>query len=644
MCGIVGIVCRDGRTSPDLLVLEKMTASLNHRGPDDGGIYINGPVGLGHRRLAVIDLAGGRQPMVKTASNRALVYNGEIYNFRELRRALDDRSDVFFETASDTEVLLNLASIAEFQWLESLNGMFAFALWEENTRTLLLARDRLGIKPLYYTQVDDEFLFASEVRALLLHPKVAPVVNVARIPEYLAFRSICGPETMLKGIYELLPGHVLVFRQKAFEGKLAKFWLEGKGKTVRDFVDPGMRFEDQFERLLLDSVRFRLISDVPVGTYNSGGVDSSLVTSMARSLTEGELHTFSVGFEETDHDESEFAQILAKRLGTHHHTLMINEQQYLDSYEDAVVSLEEPLNHAHTVPLLQLSKFAKQYVTVVLTGEGADELFGGYPRFHIPVLAQSLRVLPLFLTRRGLQVAGSIGSRKIVKLLENADDCVEAVVENSRFTPGRDFEAVCPGSHPFAERLAVYEQAERRADSILGRMLYFDQRTYLPALLNRLDKVSMAAAIECRVPYLDYRLVEWSALLPASLKLRVGWDNKIIVKRVARRWVPREIVSRKKVGFGVPVSRWLRNPRGLGRYLDLLTDTTFRTRGYCDHRVVEGLIHEHLQGDLDHSEILWGLVNMEMWWRLAVDSWRQQTVRKEPAASLCASGLLPHTA
>jgi asparagine synthase (glutamine-hydrolysing) len=631
MCGIVGIVRRDARISPDCALLERMTASLDHRGPDDGGVYIKGAVGLGHRRLSVIDLSGGRQPMVNKETERALVYNGEIYNFRELRRTLETGSDVSFETDCDTEVLLHMASISKFEWIETLNGMFAFALWDENAQTLLLGRDRLGIKPLYYTHLDNEFLFASEVRALLVHPKVAAMVNVERIPEYLAFRSICGTETMFKGIYEVPPGHVMLFRQKTFEGTLIKGWSEGKGKNIHDYVDPTISFEDQFQRLLLDSVRFRLISDVPLGTYNSGGVDSSLVTAMVRSLTEGELHTFSVGFEEADYDESEYAEVIAKRLGTHHHTLMINEHEYLQSYEQAVSSLEEPLNHAHTVPLLQLSKFAKQFVTVVLTGEGADELFAGYPRFHIPILAQSLRVLPRIFTDLGLEMARLIGSRKVVKLLENAQDGVRAIVENSRFTPGRDFGAVCPGLHPFTERMLVYGLAEGHASSVLERMLYFDQRTYLPALLNRLDKVSMAAAIECRVPYLDYRLIEWSALIPAALKIRVGWDNKVIVKQVASRWVPQEIVSRKKVGFGVPVSRWLRNVRGLGRYLDLLTDNTFRARGYCDPKVVERLIYEHLQEGSDHGEILWGLINLEIWWRLYIDStaWQRNVTMRQ---------------
>jgi asparagine synthase (glutamine-hydrolysing) len=277
-----------------------------------------------------------------------------------------------------------------------------------------------------------------------------------------------------------------------------------------------------------------------------------------------------------------------------------------------------------------LSKFAKQYVTVVLTGEGSDELFAGYPRFHIPLLAQSLRVLPNIFTSVGLEMARLIGNRKVIKLLENAQDGVRAIVENSRFTPGRDFADVCAGVHRFTERMSVYGLAERHSASILERMLYFDQRTYLPALLNRLDKVSMAAAVECRVPYLDYRLIEWSALIPPSLKIRVGWDNKVIVKRVARRWLPREIVSRKKVGFGVPVSRWLRNARGLGRYLDLLTDNTFRARAYCDPKVVERLIYEHLQKGSDHGEILWGLINLEIWWRLFIDSTDSQRIVTMP--------------
>ena len=319
--------------------------------------------------------------------------------------------------------------------------------------------------------MEDEFIFASEIRALLLHPKVTSGVNFARIPEYLAFRSICGAETMFKGIYELPPGCVMVFDQRRFEGKITRFWSGGAKKTIRDYVEPTLSFEDQFERLLLDSVRFRLISDVPVGTFNSGGVDSSLVTAMTRSLTDGELHTFSVGFEEADYDESAYAELVAKKLNTHHHCLIITEQEYLDSYEKTVSHLEEPLNHAHTVQLLMLSKFAKQYVTVVLTGEGADEVFGGYPRFHIPLVTHGLRALPRLVPRTLLGVARRIGSRKMIKLLEHAGDTPRAIIENSRFTPREDFDVVCPGSYTFAQRTALYREAEDQTNSVLGRIL-----------------------------------------------------------------------------------------------------------------------------------------------------------------------------
>jgi asparagine synthase (glutamine-hydrolysing) len=620
MCGLVGIVQRDASSSPDVTLLEQMTASLFHRGPDGGGTYVNGAVGLGHRRLAIIDPRGGHQPLVHEQSQRALVYNGEIYNFRELRRELQTQHGIPFQTDCDTEVLLHIASSSEFRWLESLNGMFAFALWDERSKTLLLGRDRLGIKPLYYINTGGEFLFSSEIRSLLMHPKVARSVNSDRIPEYLAFRSISGVETMFKGIYQVPPGSVMVFDQQAFKGSVVKFWSEGANKEISNYVDPNLSFEQQFESLLLDSVRFRLISDVPVGTYNSGGVDSSLVTAMVRKLSSGELHTFSVGFEESDYDESPYAEIVARRLNTCHHSLIVTQQDYLNSYEKAVCSLEEPMNHAHSPQLLQLSQFAKQYVTVVLTGEGSDELFGGYPRFHIPLLMEHLSFLPSGVAKRGLPFAQWSGSRKLVKLLENAGDSVRSVTDNSRFTPKQTFDVVCPGTHHFDQRTIIYDEAKKRTKTLLGSMLYFDQRTYLPSLLNRLDKMSMVAAIECRVPFLDYRLVEWSAHVPVGYKVGTWSGNKIIVKSVARKWIPQEIVNRKKVGFGVPIGRWLRSDRGFGRYFDLLTDSVFKSRGYCDYKAVERLAQEHRQGKADHSEILWGLINLEVWSRMFVDA------------------------
>jgi asparagine synthase (glutamine-hydrolysing) len=269
--------------------------------------------------------------------------------------------------------------------------------------------------------------------------------------------------------------------------------------------------------------------------------------------------------------------------------------------------------------LLKLSEFAKQYVTVVLTGEGSDEVFGGYPRFHIPLVADHLSFMPKPVWNWALRFANLAGNRKAVKLLEAIDDSVGLVIENSRFTPRQALDLVCPGTNGFPERVALYEESQRRTETRLGLMLHFDQRTYLPSLLTRLDKTSMAAGIECRVPFLDYRIVEWSRLLPQQFKIKTGRENKVIVKAVARRWLPEEIITRKKVGFGVPVGTWLRNKSGLGRYLELLTDSTFRQRGYCNSTAVGRLVSEHLRAERDHSEILWGLINLEVWWRMFID-------------------------
>jgi asparagine synthase (glutamine-hydrolysing) len=310
---------------------------------------------------------------------------------------------------------------------------------------------------------------------------------------------------------------------------------------------------------------------------------------------------------------------VADRLGTCHHALTITEQDYLESYERTVRTVEEPLNHAHSVQLLRLSEFAKQYVTVVLTGEGSDEVFGGYPRFHIPLLADMFSLIPKPFRTYGMKAATMVGGRRVVKLLEGADDTVGSVVENSRFTPRRILDQACPGITGFPERFAAYQESQRRTDTRLGLMLHFDQRSYLPSLLTRLDKTSMAAAIECRVPFLDYRLVEWSRFVPANHKIQTGRRNKVIVKAVASRWLPNEIITRKKVGFGVPIDAWLRNKRGLGKYLDLLTDSVFRQRGYCDPKAIEGFISEHLRKEADHSEILWALINLELWWRMFID-------------------------
>lgn len=618
MCGIVGILNRDRQMSVDIDLLNRMSKMISHRGPDDSGTYIKGHIGLGHRRLSIIDLATGHQPMVDELRGRVIVYNGEIYNYKTLKKELTSKG-VQFHTNSDTEVLLNLVDTSDTRWLECLNGMFAFAFWEEKTKTLFLARDRLGIKPLYYVDLGDTFLFSSEIKPLLLYPNVIREVNESKIPEYLAFRSIAGTETMFKNIHQVPPGHAMILKHNSYTPEIVQYWSEGLKNDISTYVDSKLPFTEQFNELLVKSVKHRLISDVPLGTYNSGGVDSSLVTAIVKSLREGKLHTFSVGFEESSYDESKYAQIVAKQVHSTHHELVINEEDYIKALHETLWHLEEPINHPHTVQLLCLSKFTKEFVTVVLTGEGADELFAGYPRYNIPRICNLLRILPKFVLGLLKPLLKSLNYRRLTKLLEfiNEDETALAI-QNSRYVPKCDFQQIISREMEFPIRHAIYDQAVLKANNIIEKLLYYDQRAYLPSLLTRLDKMSMAASVEARVPFLDYRLIEWSYLIPTNLKLR-ALTNKWIVKKTAKQWLPNEIVHRKKVGFGVPIGKWLRNKKGLGMYLDILTDKSAKERGYYDVKALNCLISEHISGKVDHSEILWGLLNLELWQKEFID-------------------------
>jgi asparagine synthase (glutamine-hydrolysing) len=617
MCGLVGILRKSGRAAVERDLLERMNDAIAHRGPDDSGYYLSGNVGLAHRRLSIIDLSGGHQPMRDERNARVIVYNGEAYNFADLRDCFltDDR----LATHSDTEVLLALTDFERFDWLERVNGMFAFAVWDERCRRLLLARDRLGVKPLYYAHLGDELIFASEIRSLLLHPRVTRELNIERVPEYLAYRTLGATETLFRGISQLPPGCVMVVDEDTLNPRIVEYWTEGRARDISDYVDPILSAEDQFEFLLKDAVRYRLVGDVPVGSFNSGGVDSSLVTAMMRSLTEGDLHTFSIGFEEAEYDERRYAQIVADQLGTHHHTLVATESQFANTYEKTLKHLEEPLNHANTVQLLMLSEFARQHVTVILTGEGSDEIFGGYPRLQIPMISRYASYLPAVISDSLAAVARSTRQRRLAKLFENCHDFRTSVVENARNVSREELGRLVPKADDSILRRALLERAEARSRTQLDAMLYFEQRTYLPSLLMRLDKSSMAAGLECRVPFLDYRIVEWSYRLPDHYKIRLVKSNKYIVKKVAERWLPREIVYRRKSGFGSPLAQWLRNPKGLGRYLELLSDSTARTRGIFAQQRVEQLITEHLKEGRDHSEVLWALMNFELWCRRFID-------------------------
>jgi asparagine synthase (glutamine-hydrolysing) len=620
MCGIVGILNRDMHRPIDRAILEKMTDMMSYRGPDERGIYISGNIGLGHRRLSIIDLASGQQPMVDPERARVISYNGEIYNYRSIRDSVLTSKGVKLHTSSDTEVLLHLADLDNLKWLESLNGMFAFAVWEDKTKRLLLARDRLGVKPLYYIDLGFSLIFASEIKPLLVFPGVQRKVNESKIPEYLAFRSIAGEETFFKGVKQLPAGHVMILEPSSYRPRVERFWREGIDCTASTYANTDRTYEEQFMDIFSDAVKCRLVSDVPVGTFNSGGVDSSLVTALVRSFKADELHTFSVGFEESTHDESKYSAIVSRRYNTNHHALVINQEDYSKELYKTIWHLEEPINHPHTVQIQLLSKLAREFVTVVLTGEGADEVFGGYPRYKVVKVNKLLKLMPAFVSTGVANVLGHIGGRRIAKLAGSLgkDESEQAVI-NSMFVPPHDVQRVSPEGLDIQSRRDLYNKRFISTGDSIDKLLYYEQRTYLPSLLNRLDRTSMAASIEARVPFLDYRLVEWSYKLNSNLKIR-RLVSKWLVKKAAERWLPQEIIYRKKFGFDVPVGQWLRNKKALGVHLDLLRDATFRKRGYFDHKTVLALIEEHLLGEADHTEILWGLLGFEMWCRVFIDS------------------------
>jgi asparagine synthase (glutamine-hydrolysing) len=523
-------------------------------------------------------------------------------------------------------VVLRLAGFGDLGWIEMMNGMFTFAIWDETRQSLLLARDRLGVKPLYYADLGSSFIFASEIKPLLMFPGVQRGVNEERIPEYLAFRSIIGEETIFKGIKQVPPGHAVILHPDAYEVKIKRFWHEGLNRSGPASAVTNGTSQAQFTELLKTAVKSRLISEVPLGTYNSGGVDSSLVTAIVRKFNSEELHTFSVGFDEATHDERKYSNIISKMYRTNHHAIVVNREDYAKEIFRTTWHLEEPINHPHTVQILLLSKLAKEFVTVVLTGEGADEVFGGYPRYNIAKVHRLVGPMPNFVQKLIRSVLVPIDGRRVQKIADNISyDGTEVLINNARFVPVKETELIYPQGINLAARRAIYDNRYLRGGDLVQRLLYYDQRTYLPSLLTRLDKMSMAASIEARVPFLDYRLVEWSYKLASSEKIR-WFTNKYIVKRAAEGYLPKEIIYRKKFGFDVPVKEWLRSNRALGQFLDLLRAKAFRDRGYFNQKTITKLIDEHLAATKDHSEILWGLLSLEIWHRVFIDAAGSKTV------------------
>lgn len=604
MCGIVGFAANIGSSTCGV-PLERARDLLRHRGPDDKGLYLSQTVGLGHRRLSIIDLEGGHQPMLSADGRVVLTYNGEIYNYRELRAELIQQGHVF-RTQSDTEVLLNLYLEYGIDCVEKLNGIFAFAIQDDRDQRLYIARDQMGIKPLYYARTAEGLAFASEVKALLAVAAIKARLNDEALYEFLLFRDVSGEQTLFRDVNRLLPGHLLIFDGK--DTVCRQYW------SVVEFprIAVPSTFEDAVTALdgvLHESIRDQLVSDVPVGTFCSGGIDSSLVTAIASEYATGELNTYSIAFDESEFDESEHSLAVSSRYGTRHHELRVSNSQFASALQKSIWHNDEPLHFPNSVQIEALSHLASENVTVVLTGEGADELFCGYPRYNLPLLGAIWRRVPGFL-RSGVSL---FGDHRIKKLEGVASRSLEqGILYNSASADGSRLVEMAgfSGIGKLEYRSGLLAETNSKHDAV-ERLMLLDQQTYMTSILNRQDKMSMAASIESRVPFLDMRVVQLANSLPLQFKCR-RLENKRILKRVARDYLPDSVIDRRKSGFGVPLANWFRAADGLGALLKSRYEDPLVANLFSGIRMEE--VHlQHMEGVEDHSDTLWAMLNLSLW-------------------------------
>ena len=633
MCGIVGTVGLNPLEPVDETRLKIMRDILRHRGPDGEGLWTEGHVGLGFRRLAIIDVQGGAQPMSNEDGSVWVVFNGEIYNHARLRPWLESRGHRY-RTRSDTETIVHLYEEEGERCVERLQGMFAFAVWDRTRRRLLLARDRLGIKPLYYALTDRELLFASEIKAILAGGAISPALNTAIVPEFLANRYVAGPETFFHGVTKLLPGRTLTW--SADEGlREQRYWslpaeIDGGDMTPIEAAG-GVRAG------LEASVQSHLMSDVPLGLFLSGGLDSSALAGLMARMVAKPIRTFSVGLPDADANELEYARLVARAVRSVHREVVVTASEFFDALPRLIRHEDEPIAFTSSVPLYFVSRLAAEDVKVVLTGEGADELFLGYHRYRIThwneragracgrlapsgvrrLVGRSLDRLPrlgpsaahtlMALERRTQWLNGLSGPRQL--FYENFAVFPTVRQHELLRDPG-----LLAARDPFGTVLERYEAAP---GGDLDRMSYADLQTYLVELLMKQDQMSMAASIESRVPFLDHELVERVAAMPGRLKLR-GWHTKAVLRAAVSDVVPREIMSRGKMGFPVPVGRWLRGP--FKPLVDeLVLGPRALARGLFDPDALRRLAEAHRTGAAEHGDRLWLLLNLELWQRMFLD-------------------------
>jgi asparagine synthase (glutamine-hydrolysing) len=602
--------------------VKAMADTIAHRGPDDEGFWSDGPVALGHRRLSIVDLAGGHQPMPNEDQSVWIAFNGEIYNHRELRPSLEAAGHRY-ATRSDTETIVHLHEQHGVRAPAMLRGMFAYAIWERQSRTLTLARDHTGIKPLYYAlSADGSIAFGSEIKAVAASGLVDLSINETVIEEFFATGHVAGERTLLAQVRKLPAGHTLVWRDGTC--RIERFWQVGNtpaedhGET-QSLTSPA-KAAPHFWRRFVDSVQSQLMSDVPLGVFLSGGLDSSLIVAAMRDAGLSQIKSFSVGYSEAHASELPWARLVAKRLGTEHHEVLVSGQQFFDDFETLTWHRDLPLTFSASTPLYHVSRLARQSVTVVLTGEGSDELFAGYGRYPRAITnrrwAQRLdRWMPGGV-RRGLAVAarsagnGYIGDRLARSFVGRSGSVAESCLEPFADWHGDLRRALLtsgvPRGAPWGALDALLDP-QMMAERPLEALLQYDQRTYLEELLMKQDTMSMATSLESRVPFLDHRLVEWAAALPATAKLSAG-TGKALVREAAREILPTEVVDGRKRGFLVPLGEWLRTvgKASLQEWVRPGDGSVFNAG------VLQTILREHSQG-VDHTARVWRVLAFECW-------------------------------
>ena len=632
MCGIAGILEFDRGARANAAALREMCRVITHRGPDDEGFYTDGAAGIGMRRLSIVDVKGGHQPLSNEDGTLWIVFNGEIYNHLALREQLIARGHRYV-TNSDTETVIHLFEEYGADCVNHLRGMFAFAIWNRNTKTLFIARDRLGIKPLYYRLTPERLLFGSEIKALLAHGGIRAEFNRSTLPEYLAFGYLSGEETFYAGIRKLMPGHSMTIGPEG-KAEIHQYWDLDTSKA-HESRDENY-YVQSYRELLNGAVQSHLMSDVPLGVFLSGGVDSSAVAALMTKIRREPVETFSVGYTEQTYSELPFARTVSEHIHSRHHEVLVSERDFFGALPHLIWHEDEPIAWPSSISLYFVARLARERVTVVLTGEGADETLAGYTRYAFTLKNAALDrayrgVVPSFL-RRGLRnsvatstLLGATLRRKLEHtFLAKDGDSWSSFYFDNFFSAFGEAEQSGLLTSEFVREAApseaykhVLEYWEHSAGEMLQRLIYTDIKTYLVELLMKQDNMSMAASIESRVPFLDHVLVEFASRIPREVQIH-GLAGKRILKKAVEDLLPYEILYRPKLGFPTPWSGWLAGPR-LEQIRELLLEPRSLDRGYFRREAIEQLFNEHRNKHRDNYDRIWRLLNLEVWHRVCLE-------------------------